>query len=133
MMLPMITEKEFCEHIEEDDFPIRYGNPVCIWTEDHRQYVCMTVQLYDRIMEMKSYMNEEVKACWTQDGICVEMPEEMAQNLQDILIKRYGISIEEALRQYIHWIVEKPDEFMKWIKEIRKDEKACEYTENLED
>ena len=35
MMLPMISEKEFCEHIEEDDFPIRYGNPVCIHTNDH--------------------------------------------------------------------------------------------------
>ena len=79
-------------------------------------------------------MNNEVsiKAWWTEEGFSVEMPEEMARELQTILMNQYGVSIEEALRQYIHWIAEKPDEFMKWIEEIRKDEKACEYTENLE-
>ena len=30
MMLPMISEKEFCEHIEDDDFPIRYGHPAVV-------------------------------------------------------------------------------------------------------
>ena len=45
MMLPMISEKEFCEHIEDDDFPIRYGNPVCIHTNDGHLLVCMTYKL----------------------------------------------------------------------------------------
>ena len=132
MRLPMISEKEFCEHIEDDDFPIRYGNPVCILTEDHREYVCMTMELYNRIMEMKAYLDGEIKARWTPGGITVEIPEEMAEELREILMKEYGIGIEEALRQYIHWIAEKPDEFKKWIEEIRTNEKTCEYTENLE-
>mgnify|MGYP007056190671 FL=1 len=76
---------------------------------------------------------ESIKAWWTAEGLSVEMPEELAGELHTILLNQYGVSIEEALRQYIHWIAEKPDEFMKWIEEIRKDEKACEYTENLED
>ena len=49
VMLPAVTEKEFCEHIEEDDFPIRYGNPVRIHTEDGRDLVCMTYELYERL------------------------------------------------------------------------------------
>ena len=53
MMLPMISEKEFCEHIEEDDFPIRYGNPVCIHTNDGQLLVCMTYKLYERLFERK--------------------------------------------------------------------------------
>ncbi len=68
---------------------------------------------------MNSFTDREIKARWTSDGICVEMPEEMAEELQNILMNRYGISIEEALRQYFQWIVEKPDEFRKWIKETR--------------
>ena len=76
---------------------------------------------------------ESIKAWWTAEDLSVEMPEELAGELHTILLNQYGVSIEEALRQYIHWIAEKPDEFMKWIEEIRKDEKACEYTENLED
>ena len=67
MMLPMISEKEFCEHIEDDDFPIRYGNPVCIHTNDGQLLVCMvcihtndgqllvcmTYKLYERLFERK--------------------------------------------------------------------------------
>lgn len=66
---------------------------------------------------MNSFTDGEIKARWTSDGICVEMPEEMAEELQGILMNRYGISMEEVLRQYFHWIAEKPDEFRKWIKE----------------
>ncbi len=132
MMLPMITEKEFCEHIEDDDFPIRYGNPICIWTEDNRKYVCMTIELYNRLMDMKRISEGVVRAEWTKDGLYVEMPDDMAAELEEILMSQYGVGIEKALRQYIRWMVEKPDEFKKWIEEIRKDEKTCEYTENLE-
>ena len=53
MMLPMITEKEFCEHIEDDDFPIRCGNPVIIHTDDGRLLVCMTYKLYERLLERR--------------------------------------------------------------------------------
>ena len=63
-MLPSVTEKEFCEHIEEDDFPIRYGNPVRIHTEDGRDLVCMTYELYERltgdIVKMGYTKNHEV-------------------------------------------------------------------------
>ena len=48
-MLPSVTEKEFCEHIEENDFPIRYGNPVRIHMEDGHDIVGMTIELYERL------------------------------------------------------------------------------------
>ena len=51
MMLPMISEKEFCEHIEEDDFPIRYGNLVCIHTNDGQLLVCMRLLRYYRMIQ----------------------------------------------------------------------------------
>ena len=134
MILPTITEKEFCEHIEDDDFAIRYGNPVCICTEDRRKYICMTIELYDRLATGTEYCSEDkVRAWWTEDGFCVQIPEEMEAELKKILMEHYGISIEEALRQYMHWIVEKPDEFRKWVEEIRKDEKTRKYTAHLED
>ena len=53
MLLPMISETEFCEHIEDDDFSIRYGNLVCIHTNDGQLFVCMTYKLYERLLERK--------------------------------------------------------------------------------
>ena len=32
--LPAISAEEFAEHIEEESFPVQYGNPVRIYTGD---------------------------------------------------------------------------------------------------
>lgn len=36
--LPAMSAEDFADHIEEDDFPVRYGNPVRIYTEDGHNY-----------------------------------------------------------------------------------------------
>ena len=41
------------------------------------------------------------------------------EDLEEILQKRSGISLEKALQLYFRWIAECPDEFEKWIKEIK--------------
>jgi len=68
-------------------------------------------------LEKSSFDAESINAWWTEDGICVEMTEDMFAELESILMNRYGIDIEEALRQYIRWTVEKPEEFAQWVKE----------------
>lgn len=134
MMLPTISEREFCDHIEDEDFALRYGNPVCICADDNRKYVCMTIELYDRLMKGTDHCEEDdVKAWWTSDGLFVQMPAHLRAELRNILMEHYGITVEEALTQYIHWIAEKPDEFRKWIEEIRENEKTGEYTAHLAD
>lgn len=49
MYLPSMTQKEFVEHIEDNDFFRKYGNPVIIHAESGDDCVAMSVQLYDRI------------------------------------------------------------------------------------
>ena len=52
-MKDFLHDSEEMEIIEEDDFPIRYGNPVCIHTNDGQLVVCMTYKLYERLLERK--------------------------------------------------------------------------------
>lgn len=51
MYLPNMTQEEFVEHIEDEDFFRKYGNPVIIRAESGDDCVAMSVQLYDRIAE----------------------------------------------------------------------------------
>ena len=51
MYLPHMTQEEFVEHIEDEDFFRKYGNPVIIRAESGDDCVAMSVQLYDRIAE----------------------------------------------------------------------------------
>ena len=68
----------------------------------------------------KRSLIDNITARWTKDGIYVEMPEELFNELESILMERYGIDIEEALRQYFRWTIEKPVEFRKWVMMCRK-------------
>ena len=43
-----ITQTEFCEHIDDDDFFKVYGNPVVIETDEGKDLICMTVEYYER-------------------------------------------------------------------------------------
>ena len=52
MKLPginVITQQEFCSHIEDDDFLYKYGNPVAIQAEDGSILVCMAIEYYERM------------------------------------------------------------------------------------
>ena len=52
MKLPhinIITKQEFCTHIEEDDFLLKYGNPVAIQANDGSILVCMAIEYYERL------------------------------------------------------------------------------------
>ena len=52
MKLPsinVITQQEFCSHIEDDDFLYKYGNPVAIQAEDGSIQVCMAIEYYERM------------------------------------------------------------------------------------
>ncbi len=53
MKLPginVITQQEFCSHIEDDDFLYKYGNPVAIQAEDGSILVCMAIEYYEHMI-----------------------------------------------------------------------------------
>ena len=62
--LPAISAEEFAEHIEEESFPVQYGNPVRIYTGDGYEYICLTIELYERMFGAAS-LPDEIK---TENG-----------------------------------------------------------------
>ena len=54
-------------------------------------------------------------------GIMVTMPVEYMNEISDILREKFGITIEEYLRQCILWTVNEPEQFEKWIEDCRKE------------
>ena len=45
----MILQQELCDHIEDDDFLLRYGNPVAIKADDGTILVLMAIEYYERM------------------------------------------------------------------------------------
>ena len=45
----MISQQELCDHIEGDDFLLRYGNPVAIKADDGTILVLMAIEYYERM------------------------------------------------------------------------------------
>lgn len=53
----MISQQEFCEHIEDDSFLRRYRNPVAIRSEDGTILICMAIEYYERLTGQKIAIN----------------------------------------------------------------------------
>ena len=56
--MPEISVSEFREHIEEDDFPLRYGNPVVINSDNGKKLVCLSWEFYERLMKLSGRGDE---------------------------------------------------------------------------
>lgn len=62
MKLPyinIISQQELCDHIEDDDFLLRYGNPVAIRCDDGSVVLLMAIEYYERITEQKIEITAE--------------------------------------------------------------------------
>lgn len=56
--VPEISVNEFKEHIEDYDFPLRYGNPVVIKDDDGKKLVCLSWEFYERLMKLSGRSDE---------------------------------------------------------------------------
>ena len=52
MYLPALSEDEFVENIDKDDFFRRFGNPALIHTKMGERYIVLSAELYDRMAEL---------------------------------------------------------------------------------
>ena len=50
--LPVLTEDEFVENIDKDDFFRKFGNPAVIQTKSGERCIVLSVELYDRMAEL---------------------------------------------------------------------------------
>jgi hypothetical protein len=59
-LLPLmeINQTEFCEHIEDDDFFLVYGNPVVIRCDSGTKVVAVAWPLVERIMRAAGHGDE---------------------------------------------------------------------------
>ena len=50
--LPALTEDEFIECIDKDDFFRKFGNPAVIYTNAGERCIVLSAELYDRMAEL---------------------------------------------------------------------------------
>ena len=55
----MISQQELCGHIEEEDFLLRYGNPVAIKADDGTVLLLMAIEYYERMTGQKMKIRTE--------------------------------------------------------------------------
>ena len=48
--LPVVSEQELLDHVEDEDFFTQYGNPVLVQSKDGSEVVFMSFELYERMM-----------------------------------------------------------------------------------
>lgn len=63
LFMPEISEEEFLEHIEDDEFFKVYGNPVIIRSKDGKHdCVFVSIEYYERIQRLRQKLEKK----WTR-------------------------------------------------------------------
>lgn len=62
-MYPEITQQEFNNHIEDDDFFLVYGNPVVIREDSGSKLLAIAFPMWERLMKSIGRGEEIKKAC----------------------------------------------------------------------
>lgn len=54
MLLPYleITQQVFCDHIEDEDFFLVYGNPVILRADSGTKLLCISYPMYERLVAL---------------------------------------------------------------------------------
>ncbi len=55
----MISQQDLSDHIEDDDFLLRYGNPMAIKAADGTVLVLMAIEYYERMTGKTVDIKEE--------------------------------------------------------------------------
>ena len=62
LKLPEISAEDFGKHMAEDDFLLRYGNPVVIHRDDYRDLLCIAWEYYERLCRQIDALESELDA-----------------------------------------------------------------------
>ena len=78
-----ITQQEFCDHIEDEDFFLVYGNPVVIRADSGTKLLAIAFPMYERLMrlagrgtEVDKIIKECAEAYARESGALQEPPED---------------------------------------------------------
>ena len=114
--MPLISEQEFLDHIEDDDFFLKYGNPVRVHCENG-DVVATSAMFYNRVEE--SLQDSDIRY-WIYEfrgnpGVIAKLQKTAAENhmtLDELFQARIKQTIQEG--------EEHPEELKKSIKEFEK-------------
>ena len=89
LKLPEISAEDFGKHMAEDDFLLRYGNPVVIHRDDYRDLLCIAWEYYERLCRQIDALESELDTLHEDANIKYwiyefEMPEKTRQELESI-------------------------------------------------
>ncbi len=68
LLLPEISAEELREHIDDEGFPIKYGNPVIINCGKGKKLVCVTLPLFERMLRLSGRKDEADEVRRISDG-----------------------------------------------------------------
>ena len=69
LRMPEMTEKDFAAHIQEEDFCLRYGNPVYIRRKNGGGLICMARECYERLRGQIDALESELEVLREDENI----------------------------------------------------------------
>lgn len=117
-----ISQKELCDHIEEDDFFENYPSPVLVDGEDGKKLLLVQWRQYQHFLRHAEIARRMMRPGYDPEKIVtlkIEMDETMFDQME-LICAQSGMTVAGAIEEFLRWSVECPEERNKMLEEARK-------------
>lgn len=117
----VITQKELCDHIEDDDFFDRYQSPVMVKADDGQELVLIGWEQYQGWLRSMEEARRMLDPGYDPKKLCefVIAVDENLLNQLELICAQYGMTVAGATEEFFRWSVKHPDEAKRWVEECR--------------
>lgn len=119
----IMTQQEFCDHMEDDDLLEKYPDPILIQCDDGKKLVCISwvrCQKALRAMEQARKMSRPGYDPEKEVTLKITMDQDIYNQLE-IICAECGHTVAGATEEFLRWSVEHPDDVKTWVEKCRED------------
>lgn len=117
----VITQKELCDHIEDDDFRERYQSLVVVKADNGQELVCISWEQYQGWLRSVEEDRRRLEPGYDPEKLCemtITIDEDLF-NQVELICAQYGMTVAGATEEFFRWSVKHPDEVKRWVEECR--------------
>lgn len=119
----IMTQKEFCDHIEDDDLFEKYPDPILVNGDNGEKAVLISwkrVKKHLRLLEKMRRMSRPGYDPNKEITLKVSMDEDIYNQLE-IICSMSNYTVEGALEEFLYWSVNNQEDFRRWIEKCKED------------
>lgn len=119
----IMNQREFCDHIEDDDLFEKYPDPILVESNDRSKCICISWVGYQKILRKIELARKQLRPGYDPEKeVTLKMTmDQDIYNQLEIICAECGHTVAGVTEEFFRWVAKHPEAVRAWVEECRKD------------